>query len=333
MKQLIATIFFTTFLYATLTVEENEHFLLDSNESFSIVGDVHITNGATLNAGDDSSIYLSENWINDGLFRKASSKVHFIGETSSTILGESEFYDFISKKDTVFESDKTQKITNHFLINNAFITSTIPTIQAILDLSITQKIDLDSLNVKDNKIIGRIYAINPKSSIDSGNNILWFSTKEGCQDISISDDGFKHLLCKNSTTDEDYFTYIAEDNNSTSNINFNYNLKESINTIVDKNTNLTFIYKNPNDIVKNCDSHLKVILHKDTSVITGFESDKGCNYIDHTLQNWDKFKDGASVEIKTTLKEEREKHDESQSVIILDINLTSKMIIGGNDEK
>ena len=88
MKQLIATIFFTTFLYATLTVEENEHFLLDSNESFSIVGDVHITDGATLNAGDDSSIILSENWINDGLFIRASSKVHFIGETSSTILGE-----------------------------------------------------------------------------------------------------------------------------------------------------------------------------------------------------------------------------------------------------
>ena len=311
MKNIVIVFITTITLYANITIESGEIYELGMEENLTISGDLKISNTGLFLAREDSNIYVEKDWVNDGNFTPSTSTVRFIGATPSTIKGYNTFYNFISNKDITFESNKTQEITNSFTLKDATINSTIPGFQSIINLATVKKIDTSTLAIKDNKIIGRASAINPPNSTDKGNNILWFSSQNECQNIGSGYEWFDKLKCQNEDIE-----YLTDNKKSISKVSF----KKDINiekTVTDKK--VIFTYEATADNGTPCSKKIEVQLKTGATITTGY---KGCNYSDPTLKNWDDF-----TNAKVVIKELAQ--NSSKSVIIIDVNLTKKLIIGG----
>ena len=301
-------------LYANITIDSGEVYELGMEENLTISGDLKINHSGSLTAREDSNISVEKDWINEGNFTASTSTVRFVGTTPSTIKGANTFYNFISNKDITFESNQTQEITNSFTLKDATINSTTPGVQSIINLATVKKIDTNTLNIKDSKIIGRASAINPPNSTDNGNNILWFSSQNECQNIGSGYDWFDRLKCKDEDTE-----YLTNNKNSTSKVSFKKDI-DVRKTVTDKK--VIFTYEATADSGTPCSKKIEVQLKKNSTITTGYKS---CNYSDPTLKNWDDFTN-AKVFIKELAQ------SSSKSVIIIDVNLTKKLIIGGSVE-
>lgn len=312
MKSILIVVITIMTLYANLTINNSELFKLNIDENLTISGNLNITTTSTLLARENSSINLDKNWVNDGNFTASTSTVSFIGSALSTILGNTIFYNFISNKDTTFESNKTQEITNIFRLKDGVINSTISGLYSTINLATVEVIDTNNLTIKDSKIIGRVAALNPPSSTDNGNNLLWFSPQNECQNAGSGYEWFDKLTCQNNTT-----TYLTDKNSSLSQTSF----LDSVNVVVTANNEkVLFNYEAPANIGSPCSKDIEVQLHNDATITTGY---KGCSYEDPTLKNWSEF-DSAKVVIKDTT-------GSSNSVIVIDVNLKTRLIIGGSN--
>jgi hypothetical protein len=201
---------------------------------------------------------------------------------------------------------------------------------ATLDFS-TTTLEAENLEIQDSKIIGLTKAINPLNSIDNGNNILWFDIKTGCQNIGSDINWLDKYNCN-----QDGLKYIVKGDNTNSEIMFDTkiskDIKETPSIDIDMKGNTLIVYKDTEDTTKDCSKDINIILYQDGTSVTGFQSDKnmGCTYTDPTLQNWSDFKNSTKISISKTSKLEKEEHEGSNNVIVIDVNLTKKLIIGGN---
>lgn len=178
----------SSYVFAALTIDNNESFELDSSEVLVIDNDITI-NG-TLTGATSAQVRVNNNWTNNGVFNHGNAEVFFIGAGASVISGNNTFYDLISspsesdtsEKTITFTANQTQTILNSVKIegsdinNHSFIRSTSPGVQAILDVTATNGTGtFDALNVADNRILTvNNYYVNPKNSTDGGNTTSWF---------------------------------------------------------------------------------------------------------------------------------------------------------------
>jgi len=317
MKKICLSFIFSLALYADFSLDKYEIFELGIEENISILGDINIAETSQFIAREDSKINIDNNWINKGSFIPSTSTVNFTGIESSRIIGNNIFYNFISQKDIVFEATKTQEIENKFVLKDADINSSVDGVYAIINLATVDVIDTGDLKIKDNKIIGRLYAINPKNSVDDGHTILWFDKDIECQNIGSGSSWYDKIICDGSD-----LVYATKDENISSEVYFPDELEPLVN-IVEENTStnkgiIEFIYENPLDSISTCSKYAKIILSGDASVKTGFIS---CDHEDPTLDNWEAFSNSKVIVNDTTL-------ENSHSVIVVDVNLTQELVIG-----
>ncbi len=317
-KKLSIVFIFSVSLFANLTIEKGEHFSLTPEENLSIEGSLKISQKAVFTAKEECYIALEGDWINRGKFASSTSTVRFTGDGVSTIFGENSFYSFVSYKSLTFESNVVQEIIDRFVVHDADINSTVEGVWSILNLATTQVIDLDSLSVKDSKIIGRAEALNPPNSIDNGNNILWFSTND---DEEETDSGYDWLIKKEDSSKHTIkYTVKKEDRKSEVVIQNELNVAT---TLDEKNKVVRFEYRAVADADLECSKNAVVMLDENATIKSGF---RGCSYEDPTLENWDDFKNA-----KVVIEDLGNKN--SKSVIIIEVNLTVPLIIGGVDVK
>jgi hypothetical protein len=330
MRVLLISTLLTISLYADFTISSGEILELSKDENITILEDLNVSKDAIFKAGTNCMINLESNWINRGDFISSTSSLNFIGDDESIIYGDNSFFNLFADKSIVFESGKTQKIDKSLSLKDGSISSTIFGTQSILDLSTTTNIDTKNLEIKDSKVIGLASAINPINSIDNGNNIMWFSIKVDCKNIgsdiswiekfSCEQEGLKYKVDSGETTSEVIFDTTISDY-----------IKETTNKSVGSLESTNIIYKDIESSIDSCSKDVKIVLYKDGTSLTGFQSDKsrGCSYDDPTLENWNDFKDSTKITIQKTTLKEKELHENSNSVIIVDVNLTKKLIIGG----
>jgi hypothetical protein len=339
MKIIVISALLTISLYANFTISSGEILELSSDENITILEDLNISKDATLKADKNATLHLGNDWINGGDFIGESSTVVFVGNDTSVVYGDNSFFNLYADKSITFQSSKTQKIKNELILRDGKIRSSTFGSYAMLDLSLTKSIYTNNLDVQDSKIIGLEKAINPTNSVDSGNNILWFSLSTTCQNIDSDINWIDRFSCEQTN-----LKYIVDGGDVRSEVSFDADISSDIVEtpyISDGSSerqidSTSIIYKDIQSSINGCSKDLKVKLYKDGTSQTGFESDKseGCSYEDPTLSNWDDFKDSTEIFISKTSKLEKEAHENSNSVIVVDVNLTKQLIIGGSyDEK
>jgi len=334
-KKVFVSVLTSLSLYANFTIIDGETFKLSEDENITLLDDLNISTDATLKSEDNSTININKDWINSGNFKGENISVYFKSEDNSTIYGNNIFYELYANKSIIFESSKTQKIINKLSLRDGKLSSTILDTQSILDLSLTNDIDTQNLEIQDSKIIGLVEAINPPNSIDNGNNILWFSEKKDCQNIgsnfnwidkySCYEDGTKYIVNKDTVSTEIIVgSTMGED------------IQEKVIKILDgHDKGINIIYKDIDTIQEECSNDIQVSIYDDGSSITGYRSEKikNCAYEDPTLQNWNDFQRGTKIGIYKTTKLEKQNHEDSNNVIVIDLNLTQKIVIGEKNDK
>ena len=313
MKKLLLTAIFSLPLFANITLDNNESFEMSMEENLTINGTLSIPSDANFVAREDSSINISGDFINKGSFTPSTSTINFFGLGVSKVKGESEFYNFFSNKNLSFEANKTQEITHRFTLKDADINSTTTGVQGIINLATVDSINVKNLNIKDSKIIGRAEAINPPNSTDNSNNFLWFNHESKYQNIGSGHDWFDKL--KDNKDSE--VAYLTKENNQSSEVIFSDSLNV-LPTVQEDKKIVKFDYEAVLDSGNACSKDIEIKLGRDSTIKSGY---KGCSYEDPTLKNWEDFKN-AKVVIKDL------GNGSSKSVIIIDVNLTSPLIIG-----
>jgi hypothetical protein len=140
---------------------------------------VQIDPGSVFSA--PSSITVSGDWTNNGMFNANQSGVTFNGSGTQTLRGNTTFYDLArsaSSQTLSFEADKTQTVTHSLTLNGTagqplLLRSTVTDTRWRFNVSPMHALTYVDVRDSDASTGNAISAIN---SIDSGNNMNWTFT-------------------------------------------------------------------------------------------------------------------------------------------------------------
>jgi CSLREA domain-containing protein len=173
--------------FSALTIDSGA--TLDATVSnFDIMAGSIINNGTYLAQG--STIFAMGGWTNTGTFTAGTSEVQFVSNLTHSVTGSTTFNDFTVVETVVnglsvvmtFDNTATQTVTGVLTLDGTVITDHV---KLVSDLPGTpwsinlegSKGTLDFVDVTDSDASGSTVTkpIAPTNSIDSGNNIDWFS--------------------------------------------------------------------------------------------------------------------------------------------------------------
>ncbi|MEH6345654.1 MAG: hypothetical protein V7785_11250 [Bermanella sp.] len=184
----LALVAWCEFAASDFTIDEGESFSISDNEVISVSSNLTIDAGGTFNGANASITRVSGDWVNNGFYNANSNVAYFTGlGTTTTIVGDNTFYDFIidhdegdtANKRLNFEPGSIQSITNSLTINGRTASSLIPIGSTTpgqqynaFEIGRAKSVVVDFVDVQDAIALnGNVDALN---SINSGNTLDWF---------------------------------------------------------------------------------------------------------------------------------------------------------------
>lgn len=331
MKSILLIILFFSFAYANFILDKNESIILENDEVLR-VQNITIEKTSKLKSGKNSTLFIEKNWINNGSFIPSTSNVIFAGDEQSIINGENIFYNFESNKDLIFEANKTQSFVNSMKIQgdakSSYIRSSQEGLQAIFDLSTHPTIEVYYLELQDMKNIGITSALTPLNSVSISNNTLWFDKNidENCvvQDSNIVN--YNKLVCDDER--EKFVTTEESKNKSEVTIEKSEEAEYTQESFDDK-----IVISYNEDYAQICGKNIIINMISDGTTSTGFKNSDNCKeYEDPTLKNNIAPDENTKTFILKTSKGQKKLHDDSKSVIVIEMDLTNKIVIGTLNE-
>ena len=331
MKIIIYNLLFIYILNASFIVQNDENFSLDENETFLIDGNIIIEQNAIFSANFNTKINIVDDWYNEGIFDPYTSTVSFLSSNESYIKGNNIFYNFKATKDLIFQASSTQKFLNHISINgdskSSYIHSDNIGIQSIFDFSEHPFIDMSYLEIQDIKNIGLINSIMPINSTNYGNTIFWFdkNIELNCTSIDENITNFNSFECIDKVNNQ--IKYTSKDTiNNKSELIISSNILDNISKNIHKNiSSITY----DDDKLTQCNKNAIVKLINDGTTSTGFVNENFCDYyIDPTFTDFKSIRDSIKIYLLKTSEVQKEDHNNSNSVIVININLDKPIVIG-----
>ncbi|GEM_PF-1840224 len=179
--------------YSKLTFNGSGTWTLDA--ALDVNGNLTITAGTLDVSGTNYPVNVAGNWSNGGTFTPRSGTVVFDG-TNQTLTGSTTFNNFTKTESTndatdvtlTFDNTATQTINGTLTLDGLDaddrinLVSDSPGTQWDLVLGASATKAIDFVDVQDSDAAGSNAAqlpVNPASSVDSGNNIQWFTGVTG----------------------------------------------------------------------------------------------------------------------------------------------------------
>jgi len=340
MKKLVVLVLCFINIFANVNIQNDEKLILSPGETIVIDGDLNIQNNSVFEANYNTSIYISDDFNNFGSFKASTSTINFTDSddlvTQSNIMGNNKFYSFYSDMSLKFQSSTTQIFENSLILKSSNGKSLIHTsnedVQTIFDLSNRPNINVSSLQIQDIKNVGILSPLKPSNSEDLGNTYLWFendSKTEYCVDNNENNlNTFNTQTCRDLEDSTETIKYVSNDSNE---VKTEIIVPVDIVLDISRNENsktTSLVYHDDTQGVCGINAIVKLIDNGEAT--TGFINENGCDeYLDPTIQNFESIKSESKVYILKANEEEQKNHPGAKSIIVLDINLTKSIIIGG----